>query len=309
MLKTLDKKKLHINKANGKNYPEPDVPVQDAWENMQQLLQQVPAAESGFRTGKGKGFRHLGKGLRHFIYPAGTLVIVSAIVYVVSVKKEPVTSSQKNYNSETIPKADTLADGTIAFLDTLSSIAVTNPANEKKWITIKNGGCYFRQLNKNTGALWQLKVGLVEIIPNNANVYVSVDTVTAVAVVQVQTGSAEIQLGEKKLHIAAGESLRFNTQKDILYNKLKMDPNVFSYANRIFEFNDLSFKEAAGFLEKAYGVKFITENNNLYNCRITTRFDNKSIEEILDILAYTLSFEYTIDKKNNQVLISGDGCN
>ncbi|HEX6430312.1 MAG TPA: DUF4974 domain-containing protein, partial [Niastella sp.] len=174
---------------------------------------------------------------------------------------------------------------------------------------INNGGCYFRQINKNTGALWQLKVGPVEIIPNNANVYVSVDSVTAVAVVQVQTGSADIQMGNEKLHIAAGESVRFNTQKDIVHKKQKMDPNLFSYANRIFEFNDMPFKEAAGFIEKAYGVKIVTENNNLYNCRITTKFDNRSMEEILDILAYTLSFEYTIDKKTNQVLITGDGCN
>ena len=88
-----------------------------------------------------------------------------------------------------------------------------------------------------------------------------------------------------------------------------MDPNLFSYANRIFEFHDTPFKEATGFIEKAYGVKIVTENNNLYNCRITTKFDNKSIEEILDILAYTLSFEYTFDEKNKQVLITGDGCN
>jgi ferric-dicitrate binding protein FerR (iron transport regulator) len=302
MLSTVDKKKLHMNEPDHKNYPEPDVPVQDAWENMQQLLQQVPAAEPGLRTGKGKG-------LRHFMYPAGALVIVSVIVYVISLKKEHAASSQITYNSQTTPRTDTLADGTIAFLNALSSIAVTNPAGDEKRITINHGGCYFRQLNKNSGAFWQLNIGSVEILPNNANVYVSVDSVTAIAVVQVQTGSAEIQMGKEKLHIAAGESLRFNTQKDILPDKQKMDPNLFSYANRIFEFNDIPFKEAAGFIEKAYGVKIVTQNDNLYSCRITTKFDNKSIKEILDILAYTLSFEYTIDEKNNQVLITGDGCN
>ena len=76
-----------------------------------------------------------------------------------------------------------------------------------------------------------------------------------------------------------------------------------------FEFSNTPFKEAAGFIEKAYGVKIIIENNKLDHCKITTRFDNKSLEEILDILGYTLAFEYSIDKNKNQVIISGDGCN
>jgi ferric-dicitrate binding protein FerR (iron transport regulator) len=306
MLKTLDKKKLHIDDANDKCYPQPDVPVQEAWEQMQQLLQQAPAASdssshSGYGIGKGASKWMLGAG-------AGALVIISLIIYVVTAKKGSPTPTQVTYYSERYPKIDTLADGTIAFLDTLSSIAVTNlPAKEKK-ITINNGGCYFRQLNKNASEPWQLKIGSINILPNNANIYVSVDTAAAVAVVQLQTGSAAIQVGEEKLQIAAGESVRFNTQKEMLHNRQKMDPNTFSYANRVFDFSNTSFKEAAGYIEKAYGVKIIFKGD-FNHCTITTRFDNKSLKEILDILAYTLAFDYKIDEKNKQVLISGDGCN
>jgi ferric-dicitrate binding protein FerR (iron transport regulator) len=304
MLKTLDKKKLHINEASNKSYPEPDVPAQDAWDNMQQLLLQAPAAPasaSGFKAG-------IGKGLSQFMVGAGALATVSLITYVAIKKKDHTTSSQVTYNSDRFPTIDTLADGTIAFLDTLSSIAVTNlPAKEKR-ITISNGGCYFRQLNKNAATAWQLKVGSVNIFPDNANIYVSLDTIAAVAVVQLQTGSAEIQMGEEKLHIAAGESVRFNTQKEILQNRQKANPNLFSYANKVFEFSNTPFKEAAGYIEKAYGVKIILKSN-FDNCRITTRFDNKTLKEILDVLAVTLYFDYKIDETNKQVLISGDGCN
>jgi ferric-dicitrate binding protein FerR (iron transport regulator) len=299
----LGKKKLHINEANGKRYPEPDVPVQDAWDNMKQLLLQAPAAPapgSGFKPG-------IGKGLSKFLIGAGTLATVSMITYVVIEKKEHQTPSQITYNSDSFPKIDTLADGTIAFLDTLSSIAVNNQPAKEKRITISNGGCYFRQLNKNAAAPWQLKVGSVQIFPNNANIYVSLDTIAAVAVVQLQTGSAEIQMGEKKLHIAAGESVRFNTKKEILQNRQKVNPNLFSYANKVFEFSNTPFKEAAGYIEKAYGVKIMPSNFD--NCTITTKLDNLTLKQILDVMAVTFGFEYKIDEKNKQVLISGDGCN
>ena len=304
MLETLDKKKLHINEANDKSYPEPDVPVQDAWDNMKQLLLQAPASPAS-----GSGFKQgIGKGLSKFMVGAGAVVTVSVATYFITAKKEKTTSPQVTYNSESLPAIDTLADGTIAFLDTLSSLAVSNlPAKEKR-ITISNGGCYFKQLNKNVEAPWQLKVGSVNIFPKSANIYVWVDTVTAFAIVQLQSGSAEIQMGEEKLHIAAGESVRFNAQKGILRSTQKIDPNSFSYANKVFEFSNTPFKEVAAYIGKAYGVKIIFQSN-FDNCTITTRFDNKTLKEILDILAYTLAFDYKIDEKHKQVLISGDGCN
>lgn len=301
---TLDKKKLHINEAGGKPYPEPDVPVENAWNNMKQLLQQTPAApaaKSALKTGKAKGFKP-------FIAGTGIAITVTVLTYVIATKKEQTSSPKLVYASDAIPRADTLQDGTIAFLDTLSSIGVINQAEKGKLITLNNGGCYFRQLNKNPDTPCQLKVGPVEIFPNNANMYVSIDTTTAIATVQVQTGSAEIQLGDQKLQLAAGESVRLNTRTDLARNKQKLNPNVFSYANKVFEFSNTPFKEAAGFIEKAYGVKIIVNNQKLYNCTITTRFDNKSLEEILDILGYTLAFDYKIDKKRKQVIISGDGC-
>lgn len=190
----MDKKNLY-NNASGQPYPEPDVPVEEAWDNMKQLLQLapvVPAARSKFRFGKGAG---------RFITGAGVAAIVAVIIYVVAIKKEKPASSQIHYTSDTTTsKADT-KDTTIA---------------------------------------------------NHA-----------------------IQRSKTVSH----------------------------------EFSNTPFIEVARFLEKEYGVTMIVKNETVNNCKVTTRFDNKSLEEILDILGYTLAFEYKIDERRNQVIISGDGCN
>ena len=184
----MDKKKLHINEA-GNNYPEPDIPVEDAWDSMKQLLQQPAAHNSAL--GKGK---LLGK----IIAATGSVVIVSSVIYMIATKKEKTATPQIKQTTAAIPQRDTLADGSIAYFDS---------------------------------------------------------------------------------------------------------------ANKVFEFSNMPFGKVAAYIAKAYRVKFIIENSKLENCTITTRFDNASLEEMLDVMGVTLTFEYEIDKTKNQVIISGDGCN
>jgi len=192
MPETLDKKKLPHNEAGSNNYPEPDIPVEEAWNSMKQLLQHAPAAPAS-KSVLGKS-----KLLTKIIAATGSVVIVSTIIYLIATQKEKPETTRAMPVNETRPPADTLTNSATAHADS---------------------------------------------------------------------------------------------------------------AGRVFEFNNLPFREVAAYIEKAYGVKFILKNSKLYNCTITTRFDNKSLEEILDVLAYTLVFEYELDKTKNQVTISGDGCN
>lgn len=191
MPETLDKKKLPINEAGSNNYPEPDIPAEDAWNSMKQLLQHAPAAPAS-KSVLGKS-----KLLTKIIAATGSVAIVATIIYMAATQKEKPETAAPIVVGDTRHPTDTLTNSAIAHTDS---------------------------------------------------------------------------------------------------------------ASRVFEFNNLPFREVAAHIEKAYGVKFIVKNSKLYNCTITTRFDNKSLEEILDVLAYTLVFEYELDKIKNQVTISGDGC-
>src|SRR5690349_1346734 len=92
-------------------YPQPDVPVEDAWNNMQQLLQQAPAAPASR-----PGFS-FGKGVSKFIMGTGIAAIVSVIIYVVAIKKEKPASSQTHSSSGASPSVDTLKEGATAYKD------------------------------------------------------------------------------------------------------------------------------------------------------------------------------------------------
>ena len=189
----MDKKKLHINEAGDKRYPEPDVPVQEAWENMQQLLLQapaVPAAASGFN-------KWIGKGLVKIMIGAGLVATISLITYLATKKNEPQKETQVTYKSDSLFANDTAA---------LASDTLTPIAKEKR-VTV--------------------------------------------------------------------------------------------------EFNDTPFKKVAVYMEKEFDIKVILKGN-VGERRITTRFDSITVKKMLDVMAYTLAFEYKIDKGNKQVTISGN---
>ncbi|MFL5748898.1 MAG: FecR domain-containing protein [Niastella sp.] len=94
----MDRNNSPINKTGDKRYPEPDVPVQAAWENMQQLLLQapaVPARTSGFK-------KWLGKRIGKIMIGAGLVATVSVITLVVIKKKEQKTVTPVTYNSDSL---------------------------------------------------------------------------------------------------------------------------------------------------------------------------------------------------------------
>ena len=116
----MDKKKLPINEAGNKRYPEPDVPVQEAWENMQQLLLQTPAIPA-----KASGFKKwIGKGMGKLILGAGVVATVSVITLVAIKKKEQKTVTPVTYTKDSISARQPLVAA-----DTLSPIVKEKQAS------------------------------------------------------------------------------------------------------------------------------------------------------------------------------------
>mgnify|MGYP002858130343 CR=1 FL=1 len=296
----MDDKNLHSNQMNHKNYPEPDIPADEAWASMKTLLTTAPGKVHPAKSGKPFS-------VKYFAYAGLGLIIMAVTAYYFwkdTPQKQP---SAITYYSTDKPQKVTLSDGTLAFLNKNSSISeLNNTAKERQ--TAVRGAAYFRERQFSNQPAHHLKLGTLDVVPVQANIYVSFDTVFAISAVYIQSGSAVIETGGQKLTLNAGESVKYDEKTGHISDKQAVDVNLFSYATRIFEFMDTSLKEAAESIENAYGVAIVFKNKNLYNCRITTRFDNKSLKEIFDLMAYTLNFTYQIDEKNNQVVLTGEGC-
>lgn len=304
------------------NYPDPDIPVDDAWAQMKTMLDSAPG-----KPGSHSPATAVVK--KMIFYGGAVLVAASTIIYFSVGHKipksqtvvEPFTSTgipaansdtsqeiahggSHIYTSRQIPQKYTLPNGATLFLDRNSLVSVQQDEANNMFITVR-GGAYFddtdahgrKQGNTN------IQAGQINILPHQANFYVSYDSLYGVSSAQVQSGTAEITAGNTTTPLIAGESLRFNEKTKRFSKQAKADVNIFSYATHVFEFNDTPLKDAAAYIEKAYGVKIRLIDPELSNYKITTRFDNKSLNEMLDIMAYTLNFEYSLDKIKNEILI------
>ncbi len=296
----MDDKDLHSNQMKHENYPEPDIPVNEAWASMKTLLNTTPGK---VQLGKpGKPFS-----AKYFTYAGMGLLIMAVTAYYFFKDTPQKQTSVVTYYSNDKPRKVTLSDGRAAFLNRNSSISELKYTDGEKETAVK-GAAYFSEGQTSNQPAHHIKTGALDVVPLHATIYVSFDTVLAISSVHIQSGSAVIESGGKKLTLNAGEAVQYDEKNRRISDKREVDVNLFSYATRVFEFMDTPLKKAAESIENAYGVTIAFENKNLYNCRITTRFDNKSLTEILDVMAYTLNFTYLIDEKNNQVLLIGDGC-
>lgn len=124
----------------------------------------------------------------------------------------------------------------------------------------------------------------------------------------IETASSEnVLLSDKKeLQIARGKSAKINrSQKKIKHGS---HANLNEFNGNVFDFNDVPLTEVVSNLEKEYEVSIRLENPDIGSCRITSRFEHKSLVEILDIMKLTLGFEYRYISETKCILITGDSC-
>lgn len=230
---------------------------------------------------------------------AAVTLLVLFNIYGKKAKEVPMHYSGNQLLTETLP------NGVKVFLDKQSSIGYGKHINDTASIPV-NGGAYFEAANYK-GEIIHIRLGKLTILAFKSNLFVRYDSVERVSLVHVLSGTTVVTAGDISLSIDAGESISYNEQEGGFGKKDVVNINLFGFATKVFDFNDMPLKEAVAYLEKAYGVP-IQLQEGLSNCRITTRFDNKTLKEVLDVMAFTLGFSYEQATPNGGFLLKGKGC-
>jgi len=154
-----------------------------------------------------------------------------------------------------------------------------------------------------------VRAGDLTVYANTGDIHIAVDSITNTVWVQALHGDVTIAGNQEKMQLAQGKAISYSGRQHHFNELYPVNVNAFSFATKIFYFNDTPLSDAVRYLEKAYAVTIDIKNPAIANCRITTRFDNKSIEYIMDIMSATLHFEYDYQPQQHIIFISGEGCN
>jgi transmembrane sensor len=122
----------------------------------------------------------------------------------------------------------------------------------------------------------------------------------------VMRGKVLMYTSQKQIIIDAGMMGIYRRQTNELVLIKMKDENGIAYATRSLTFSASTLKEVSEQLGKAYGVQFVFENEKIQECRLTTEYQNKSLQFIMDVISESLTISYRI--KGNTVFLSGDGC-
>ena len=109
----------------------------------------------------------------------------------------------------------------------------------------------------------------------------------------------EIQLGKGEMGIlAVGE-------KGIKKKKIS-DDNYLSWQNQILTFNRTRLSNVGEVLNDVYGLDVSFESSVLGGCYLTAKYNKKSSEEVVKLIAETFNMTYELD--GDQVTFKGEGC-
>jgi transmembrane sensor len=237
---------------------------------------------------------------------AASLLVVTGAAFLFGIL---LTNRQKNNISYITRQAqqqvlyDTLPDGSVVILNSHSLIKYDNRFNELQRQIQLQGEAWFN-VTPNAARPFIITTGPVQVkvIGTSFNVRNNNNKIEIV----VKTGVVRMLDNKDSITLQAGQKGIYNTGEQRFSLITAFHANEIGYATKVFNFENATLKEIATQLEKAYGISIILKNEKLAACTISSSFDNKPIEYILDVLAITLNIQYHIENKT--VYISGNSC-
>ena len=201
---------------------------------------------------------------------------------------------------------DSLPDGSLAVLNRNTTIRYEyNPSNNKRSVVLE--GEAFFEVKHDRAKPFIIDAGevMIEDIGTTFNVKAFPDSPTVE--VFVETGEvAFYSLSDAGLNLVAGETGIYNKENRSFARILKVDTNRLAYKTGIFTFRNTDLQSIINDLNAVYNTKVRLGNDALKNCKLTVTFRNEQIEDIVEIIAATLTLE--LSKEGDEYVLNGISC-
>lgn len=201
-----------------------------------------------------------------------------------------------------------LPDGSIITLNKGSELSYSQSFNVNDSRNVKLSGEAFFDVHRDEEKPFIIDAGdiSVKVLGTSFNVS-SLNDSTNVEVT-VKSGKVEVVAvsSKKVIVIKAGEKAVYNRNTKELVKMLNDDDNYLSWKTKVLVFRNVKMKRVLKKLENVYNVTFNVSQGSIEECNFNSTLDNKSLEEILNLLQAT--YDVNIVQKDKLIEISGGGC-
>lgn len=148
----------------------------------------------------------------------------------------------------------------------------------------------------------------VEVLGTSFNVKDDAQTAASVHVVTGLVAFTPIEV-ENYIYLKPGEYATLDDAKQ------KEPIEVQEYASNMFEawrtqelkFNSISMQKLITDLNQHFDVNITVANQDILQCRFTGNFSDPQLDEIINVLQ--VSMDISVERRDNQIILSGSGCN
>jgi ferric-dicitrate binding protein FerR (iron transport regulator) len=123
--------------------------------------------------------------------------------------------------------------------------------------------------------------------------------------VRVRHGRVRVEAGGDQVELREGERVSFDRKSGLLQRGKPV--TVETWGERIVRFENAPMSEVTQELQRMYHVRVDLSNDVLRDCRLTTTFDDQTIEEVLQVISIQFTLQVSRLASDHYVLI-GDAC-
>ncbi|WP_420151252.1 FecR family protein [Spirosoma sp.] len=124
--------------------------------------------------------------------------------------------------------------------------------------------------------------------------------------VAVRTGKVRFSGGRKAVLLTQNQQATFESGADTIRRAPLLSANAFAYKTGQLVFKNEPLTDVVKAINQFYNADVRLANDQLANCRLTTRFDKAPLDTVLNVTAET--FGLHIRYKGRQVILEGAGC-
>ncbi|MBK7691020.1 MAG: FecR domain-containing protein [Bacteroidetes bacterium] len=199
--------------------------------------------------------------------------------------------------SETL--VDTLSDKSIVTLNKNASLQYPKQFSEKERRVKLRGEAFFN-ISPNARQPFYIEASNdveIRVVGTSFNVK-SFDAYTEVI---VETGIVEVRKFNRVLLLHPREKARIDKEDSTIVVQRNSDKLYKYYRSKEFECDNTPLWKVVEVLNEAYGDSIVIGRTDLKSLTLTTRFDNESLESILEVISET--FEIKVEKKGNKYIL------
>lgn len=274
------------------------VDTQVPWER---LKAQLPTSHSG--GGMGGKVRKLG--LWRWVAAASVLPIALAS-YVLFF-----STPRQNHIAATIvetavgeTKEVQLPDGSVVLLNENSTLQYPSDFERRE---VKLSGEAFFEVTKQNGKPFSIEAGKSRTTVLGTSFNLRAYPMEKEIEVTVLTGKVALVNAQDSLLLLPGEKGR--TGYDATSGVVKLNSaqqNEISWKTQSLAFDNNSFREVFKALERHFHIKIHCEDVALLECHYTGQYKNPNLEEILEVMRFSLDLKF--EKQDSVYTVTGKGC-